>query len=297
MTHVSDRDPNPPKPDPRRSAWRGDLAAEELWDRVVAPRYVSGSVCQLMRPSAAMRKAPDPSLPFENEVLFGESVTVYEEADGWAWIQLRRDRYVGYIPSDGLAADVIPATHRVQALGTFIYPHPDIKTPPIMPLSLNCQLAVRQSDDRFCELATGGFVVSRHVAELTRAARDYVEIAERFLGVPYLWGGRTRIGVDCSGLVQLAAEAAGIPAPRDTDMQQAELGEPVPVPEDLEGLRRGDLVFWKGHVGVMTDGVMLLHANAHHMAVAIEPLIVAARRIRRTGGEVVAVRRLAVRAV
>jgi cell wall-associated NlpC family hydrolase len=284
-------DDDQPKPDRRRNAWREDLAAEELWDRILVPSYAPGWPRQLLRPSVPMRSRPDKNLPFDNEILFGETLKVYDEADGWAWVQLDHDRYVGYVSADGLAADVAAPTHRVQALGTFIYPRADIKSPPIMPLTCGSLLAVARGDDKFSELKTGGFVVTRHLAELAKPARDWVEVAERFLGVPYLWGGRTRLGVDCSGLVQIALAAGGIACPRDSDMQQDEVGTSILIPNDLEGLQRGDLVFWKGHVGIMTDGVMLLHANAHHMAVAIEPLVVAARRISRSGSEVVAVRR------
>jgi cell wall-associated NlpC family hydrolase len=284
-------DDDQPKPDRRRNAWRDDLAAEELWDRILVPNYAPGWPRQLLRPSVPMRSRPDKNLPFDNEIVFGETLKVYDEADGWAWVQLERDRYVGYVPADGLAAEIASPTHRIQALGTFIYPRADIKSPPIMPLTCGSLVAVSRGDDKFCELKTGGFVVTRHLAETTKPARDWVEVAERFLGVPYLWGGRTRLGVDCSGLVQIAMQAGGLDCPRDSDMQQDEIGTSILIPNDLEGLQRGDLVFWKGHVGIMTDGVMMIHANAHHMAVAIEPLVVAARRISRTGSEVVAVRR------
>ena len=282
------------RPDPRRNAWRQDLAADSLRGIVDAPRYAEGAIRQLLRPHIAMRRRPDPKLSFDNEVLFGELVTVYDERDGWSWIQLMRDGYVGYVPSDGLAPAGKPATHRVQALGTFIYPAADIKAPPIMPLSLNARVTVVGSDDRFSEIATGGYIISRHLSELTKPARDFVEVVERFLGVPYLWGGRSRLGLDCSGLLQLGLEAAGIHAPRDSDMQQAELGTDMLIPKDLDGLQRGDLVFWPGHVGIMSDAVMMVHANAHHMAVAIEPLEVAARRIERTGSKIAAIKRLPV---
>jgi cell wall-associated NlpC family hydrolase len=284
-------DDDQPKPDRRRNAWRDDLAAEELWDRILVPNYAPGWPRQLLRPSVPMRSRPDKNLPFDNEIVFGETLKVFDEADGWAWVQLDRDRYVGYVPVDGLATDIAAPTHRVQALGTFIYPRADIKSPPIMPLTCGSLVAVAHGDDKFSELRTGGFVVTRHLAEAAKPARDWVEVAERFLGVPYLWGGRTRLGVDCSGLVQIALHAGGFDCPRDSDMQQDEVGTSILIPNDLEGLQRGDLVFWKGHVGIMTDGVMLLHANAHHMAVAVEPLVVAARRISRAGSEVVAVRR------
>lgn len=282
------------KPDPRRNAWREDLAAESLRGIVEAPRYAEGALRQLLRPQAAMRKRPDGMAAFENEVLFGELVTVYDERDGWSWIQLIRDGYVGYVPRDGLAPAGKPATHRVQALGTFIYPVADIKAPPIMPLSLNARVAVTGADDRFAEIATGGFIIARHLSEIAKPARDFVEVIERFMGVPYLWGGRSRLGVDCSGLLQLGLEAAGIRAPRDSDMQLAELGTAMLIPQDLEGLQRGDLVFWPGHVGIMSDAVMLVHANAHHMAVAIEPLEVAVRRTERAGSKIAAIKRLPV---
>lgn len=283
------------KLDRRRYAYRDDLAAVGLESRVRAPRYAEGYRHQVLRASTAVRRQPDSSLGLETELLFGEVFTVYDKADGWAWGQAERDGYVGYVPDDALSSSVAEPTHRVTAIGTFIYPVPDIKSPPRMHVSLNTPLAVAEPGDRFSALATGGYVVSRHIGLRSKAARDYVEIAERLLGVPYLWGGRTRIGVDCSGLVQLAMEAAGLGSPRDSDMQQAEVGDnvlvPVAVDGAIDGLQRGDLVFWRGHVGIMADGVMLLHANAHHMAVVVEPLAAAVHRISKTGSEIVAIKR------
>lgn len=278
--------------DPRRNAFRPDLAAKYLEGKVEAQRFVEGMPAQVMRASVPLRKSPDYTRGFETEALYGETLTIYDEADGWAWVQLKRDQYVGYVAADCLSRNVLTPTHRVQALGTFMYPEPDIKTPPLQHLPLNAVLSVRSTSEKFAELHNGGFVSLRHVALLARTGRDFVDIAERFIGTPYLWGGRTRIGIDCSGLVQTSLHAAGIPAPRDSDMQMAELGASLPISDVDERLDRGDLVFWPGHVGIMSDSIMMVHANAHHMAVVIEPLPEAVARIARGGAHIIAVKRI-----
>lgn len=278
--------------DPRRHAFREDLAAETLRGIVSATHFTVGNKRQVIRSAVGLRRRPASNLGLENEALFGEVVTVYDEADGWAWVQLVRDGYVGYVPAESLSREICTPTHRVSALGTFLYPVPDIKSAPIMHLSINSQISVAERVDRYYGLASGGFVVDRHVSERERFVRDFVDIAERLIGTPYLWGGRTRIGLDCSGLVQVSMEAAGLTAPRDTDMQLHELGSEVLVPRSLDGLQRGDLIFWPGHVGIMCDGMMMVHANAHHMAVVVEPLAEAVHRISRAGSEIAAIKRL-----
>ena len=290
------------RPDPRRHAWRDDLAAESLRGVVDVPRYASGERRQVMAGAVPLRKVPNLGNGLETELLFGEIVTVFDTTDGWAWVQAERDRYVGYVPGSVLSVEIVTPTHCVRATGTFLYPTPDIKTPPVSHLSLNSPLAVLEIRDRFAALKSGGFVIAHHIAALDQPARDFVDIAERFDGTPYLWGGRTRTGLDCSGLVQLAMDAAGFDCPRDTDMQRDEVGTAVDVPPpllapksdmaDVDGLARGDLIFWPGHVGIMIDSHMLLHANGHHMSTVVEPVIDAAVRIlKQTSHAVSAVRR------
>jgi cell wall-associated NlpC family hydrolase len=278
--------------DPRRNAFRSDLAAEALRGRVEAARYAQGEQRQVVQSAAPLRAEPNALANWTTEALFGELVTVYEEREGWAWAQLERDGYVGYLRPSALSTQVKRPTHRVKALGTILYPSADIKACPWLQLSLNCLLTVVETGDPFARLADGSFVPMRHIAEIDRFALDFVAVAERFAGVPYLWGGKTRLGVDCSGLLQVALQASGIECPRDSDMQLAELGTEVAVAADLDGLTRGDLVFWSDHVGIMLDAFLLLHANAHHMAVVAEPLAGAVDRIARTGSRISAVKRL-----
>jgi cell wall-associated NlpC family hydrolase len=214
---------------------------------------------------------------------------VYDESEGWAWVQLDRDSYVGYMPAAALGAPSEP-THRVAALRTHSYPGPSIKLTPRMALSLGARLTIVACEGDFAVSADGLHVWLRHLAETGWREPDYVAVAERFLETPYLWGGRTSAGIDCSGLVQTALAAAGAASPRDSDMQEAALGKPIAIDEPRT---RGDLVFWKGHVGIMRDSVTLLHANGWHMKVVSEPLAEARDRIAANGGgNVTSLRRL-----
>lgn len=279
-------------PDPRRHAYRDDLAHASLRDHVKAARYVEGERRQVKAPVLPLRRDPRPDSRLESEALLGETLTLLDEEEGWAWVQLERDGYVGYIPGDGLSADIAPPTHRIAALRTYVFPRPDGKSAPLALLSLNALITAAGSDGKFLALREGGYVFAGHAAPIGTVAPDYVAVAEGFLGAPYLWGGRTSIGLDCSGLVQLAAEAAGILCPRDADMQAQEIGRPIDERDALE-LRRGDLVFWEGHVGIMVSPGDLLHANAYHMAVEREPLDLAKARIKRAlGSDMTGVRRL-----
>jgi cell wall-associated NlpC family hydrolase len=268
------------------------MASASLQGVIKSPRFVKGTGRQIVWPIAPLRRNPVAAAGLDTELLFGETVTVYDEAEGWSWVQADLDRYVGYVPSGALHTKSPAASHSVSATGTFVYPVPDIKAPPLMHLSLGSRLKVEDRDERFSRLASGGYVINRHITETGRHVRDFVEIAERFIGTPYLWGGRTRIGLDCSGLLQICLQAAGQVAPRDSDMQETQLGLRIKTKDGLDGLERGDLVFWKGHVGIMLDGVMMIHANAHHMAVSVEPLHEASARIGRSGSQITSIKRL-----
>jgi cell wall-associated NlpC family hydrolase len=262
---------------------RSDLAAAHLRGLIEAPRYVEGRQARVIAASAPLRRSPDADAPLETEALYGESVTVYDEDRGWAWAQLDRDQYVGYLPLASLGAPAEP-THRVCAVRTHAYPGPNIKLPPLFGLSLGARLKVVRETGDFAVTEDGLHIWARCLADTGSCEPDFVAIAQRFLQTPYLWGGRTSEGIDCSGLVQTALTAAGIFAPRDSDMMEAGLGAPIAIDDPGRSLKRGDLVFWKGHVGVMRDADLMLHANGWHMKVVSEPLAEAQKRIADAGG-------------
>jgi len=286
--------------DARLNAFRSDLADMALKDRVEAARFVPGLPYRVTAAQAPVRSGPSADSTLLTEALCGEAVRVFERnAEGWAWAQLRRDDYVGWMPADSLSEGAPAPTHKVSALRTLVFSGPDIKTPPLAGLPFGAEVAVTgEAEDRnarYALVAPAGAVVRQHLAPLDARESDWTAVAERFLGTPYLWGGKTSLGIDCSGLVQVALQACGIAAPRDTDMQEAAVGVPLEASTAEGRLRRGDLVFWKGHVGIMLDAERLLHANAFHMAVAIELLRVTLERLSARGAAVTSVRRLASR--
>jgi cell wall-associated NlpC family hydrolase len=279
--------------DPRLTPARPELAARYLEGKVAAARFVEGEPREVVEPQAPVRRAPTPDAPLDTEALKGERVTVYETtAEGWAWGQLDADGYVGWLPASALRAPGPAATHKVAVPRTFVFPGPSIKLPPVEVLSFGCRLAIAHIAEFFAVTTSGGHVPKRHLAPLDAMETDFVTVAERFLGVPYLWGGKTSLGLDCSGLVQVALTACGISCPRDSDMQERALGAPLAPATGLEQLRRGDLLFWKGHVAIARDAATLVHANAFHMAVEIEPIGEAVRRIKAAGSELTSMRRV-----
>jgi len=277
--------------DPRLTPARPDLAAAHLEGKVAAARFVAGEEREVVDAVAPVRRAPTPDAPLDTEALKGERVTVYETTEeGWAWGQLAGDGYVGWLPSNALAPPGLAPTHKVAVPRTLVFPGPDIKLPPIEALSLGARLAITHIEGPLAVTASGGCVPAGHLVRLNGTADDIVSVAETFAHVPYLWGGKTSAGIDCSGLVQIALSACGLRCPRDSDMQERTLGTPLAA--NLSEVRRGDLVFWKGHVAIVRDWATLIHANAFHMAVAIEPTRDAVARIRAAGSEITSVRRL-----
>ncbi|MFB9951688.1 NlpC/P60 family protein [Rhizobium puerariae] len=265
-------------PDRRLHAFRPDLADETLRGVVVAASFVRGEPARISAPVARLRPAPDLARGIDTELLLGETVRVFDRAGGFAWVQADEDGYVGYLPETMLAAPQ-EATHRIVAPRTFLYPEPELRKPPVAALSMASRIAVTGEVEtrgtRYLVLAGGEAVIARHCLPVAETmGDDYVAVAEKFVETPYLWGGRSGFGLDCSALVQLSLMMVGKSAPRDSDMQ-ASIGSPV----SRDELRRGDLVFWKGHVGIMENGETLLHANGHTMSVARENFEAAVRRI------------------
>lgn len=245
------------------------------------------SQAQIIRPVVDLLSRPDG--PRERQLIWGDVVTVAIEQDGWAQIMAAKDGYTGYVPSSVLGPTV-EATHWVSAVATHVYTQPDFKSPELCSLSFGSQVQVLSSGERFSE-TPDGFIPAPHLAPIDSMPSDPVAVAELFLGTPYLWGGNSRFGIDCSGLVQASLLACGIPCPGDSGPQERALGNYAP--PAASNYKRGDLLFWKGHVAFVRDSETLIHANAFHMAVALEPLQPAIDRILEQGdGPVTAHKRL-----
>ncbi|ESZ57937.1 NlpC/P60 family protein [Mesorhizobium sp. M1004] len=269
--------------DARLHAFRSDLADARLKGEVSADRFVTGRPARITASVADVRKAPRPDAGVNTQVLFGDDVLVFEEAEGWAWVQAERDGYVGYVGATMLGAREHAPTHIVTAPRTFLYPGPDLRFPISGQLSMGSTVTVTGAAEtrgtHYALLPSGEALIAGHVRPVSDIAADCVSVAEMFIGTPYLWGGTSGFGIDCSGLVQLAMRMAGRNVLRDSDMQAAGLGEPLDPGPDYAGLKRGDLVFWKGHVAVMTDAETMIHANGHTMLVSREGLKEAIGRI------------------
>jgi cell wall-associated NlpC family hydrolase len=279
--------------DPRLTPARPDLAAKYLEGKVTAARFVDGETFEITDAIVPLRDEPFSGASLLTQALKNERVTIYDRnEEGWAWGQLDGDGYVGWLPDRALSKPSTAApTHKVTAIRTFAFPGPSIKLPPVDTLMLGTTLTVIRENGAFATTHEGWYLPLPHIDRIDRNEDDFVAVAERFAGTPYLWGGKSSLGIDCSGLVQVSLNAAGTGCPRDSDMQRDSLGRALDVAESKK-LRRGDLIFWKGHVAIARDADSIVHANAHHMATVIENTRGAIARIKAAGNEVVAIKRL-----
>jgi cell wall-associated NlpC family hydrolase len=275
--------------DRRITAARPDLAAAHLKGVIAAERYREGRIKQVTQSFTGLRSASGDDAMLETQLLFGELFTVYELKNDWVWGQAALDSHVGYAPADAFGEPGEPPTHRVTATATPLLMAPDVKQPSVGILPMNAKLHVVEDAGRFSRVADGNYVFSPHIAPLGTHEPDWIAVTEAFVGVPYLWGGKTFAGIDCSGLIQTALEAAGTSAPRDTDLMENALGGAIALDAPL---RRGDLIFWKGHMGAMLDEARLIHASAYAMQVVIEDFAAARTRIEAEGLPVRTIKRL-----
>jgi cell wall-associated NlpC family hydrolase len=278
--------------DPRLTPARPEVAAKYLEGKVKAARFVEGETFEVTAAIAPLRRAPAPDAELMTQALKGERVTIYDRnGEGFVWGQLAGDGYVGWLPESMLTKRLSTPTHKVTALSTLAFPGPSIKLPPVGSLPMGARVSVAREDATFAVTSDGHHLPRQHLGPLDAKAPDFIAVAERFVGIPYLWGGKSAFGIDCSGLVQVSLTTAGTGCPRDSDMQCDGLGRALNADESKH-LKRGDLIFWKGHVAIVRDADTIVHANAHHMATVIEKTKDAIARITAAGSEIVAIKRL-----
>ncbi|SOE17109.1 NlpC/P60 family protein [Hoeflea halophila] len=273
--------------DHRSHAYRPDLADIRLKGQVTAERFIEGAPGEVSVPVADIRPRPEADCSIDTQALLGETLTVFDISNGWAWVQLEADGYVGYVREQAIREGTSETTHTVSVPRSFVYPGPDLRFPHFKSLSMGSRVrivgAAETRGTPYALLEDGTALIATHLRPVGKpAAEDAVSVAARFVDTPYLWGGRTGFGIDCSGLVQLALAMTGKSAPRDSDQQAAHLG--AVIDPETDGLQRGDLVFWKGHVGFLEDPDTLLHASGGTMYVTREPLKAAIDRIARLYG-------------
>lgn len=271
------------KPDPRLHAYRNDLADSRLRDDVQAESYSDGFLAQCKSTKTGLRKNPNYESHLQSEILLGEWVRIFELDEKWCWLQSLEDGYVGYAPAKDFVESYPKNSNKLVVIAAqgFLFSAPDIKSTPVMSIFAGSQLTFLNREDIFCEVKVPGHKKTCYALDVQTSTfplrkspvADLAKILYGFLDTPYLWGGRSRAGIDCSGLVQQCLFLLGFSLPlRDSDMQENSLGSAIPHGEGERSLQLGDLVFWPGHVGIMLDDKLLIHANATDMCVSIGPL-------------------------